>query len=148
MVFGNYGDTLGKTYKDDLDARRRLINKNRFKKEAEVDAPNGISFTVEFDATDAIAHAQVLTLDWLFLLRSAAELLAQGLASANSPWPFVTGESRQGFHAGTQEPDSVSVDNNVSYAPYVEEHYDGVAHKYVERHLDEAIATAADEYYP
>jgi len=146
MVFGNYGDTLGKGYREEVDHRRRLINANRFRYQVRVDAPEGLSFTVTYDGTELVAAAQALGVGVGYILFAAAEQLAQGLASANSPWPFVTGESRQGFRAGTSPPDEVSVDNDVFYAQYVERYYDEVAHKYVERHLREAIKNALDEY--
>ena len=146
MVFGNYGDTLGKTYREEVDRRRRLINVNRFKRAVEVDAPDGLSFTATYDATRVAAAVQALGVGMGYVIFAAAEALAQGLASANSPWPFVTGDSRRGFRAGTSPPDDVTIDNDVFYAPYVERHYDGVAHKYVERHMDEAIDNAIDEY--
>ena len=146
MVFGNYGDTLGKTYREEVDKRRRLINVNRFKYAAKVDSPDGIAVEVTYDGTRVAAAVQALGVGMGYVLVSAAEALAQGLASANSPWPFVTGDSRAGFLARTNQPDEVSVDNDVHYAPYVEKYYDGVAEKYVARHIDEAIGNALDEY--
>jgi len=146
MVFGNYGDTLGKGYREEVDHRRRLINTNRFKYQLKIDAPEGLSFTVEFDGAELAAAAQALGVGMGYIVFAAAEALAQGLASANSPWPFVTGESRQGFTAATSPPDEVSVDNHVFYAQYVEKYYDDVAYKYVERHLQEALDNALDEY--
>jgi len=146
MVFGNYGDTLGKGYREEVDRQRRLINTDRFKKQVKIDSPEGLSLTVTYDGTGVAAAARAIGVGVGYIVFAAAEALAQGLASANSPWPFVTGESRQGFHARTDPPEEVSIDNDVFYAQYVEKHYDGVAEKYVNRHLQEALNNAADEF--
>jgi len=146
MVFGNYGDTLGKTYDDDVDERRRTINTERFKGDVEADNPAGFAFSVNYDASRVAVAVQAIGVGMGYVLFAAAEALAQGLASANSPWPFVTGHSRAGFRAATDLPDRVAVVNHVDYAPDVEDHYDGVAYNYVQRHIQEAIENALDEY--